>query len=198
MPTIGISITKRCTFRDSLQEFSNVYHYNVAALPSQATAEGFITELVNIEKGFHATHTTFVRGRLWSAGGTNAQNNMIAQVTLSGTGSLSPIANMDRERAFLVRWPAGSDSRGKPVFLRKYYHSGAAVGTATPGATQLEQTAGFTQAQRDSYAGIMNNVRVLSAGQLNLVAESGRQTQGPAEGHKYLEHHQFGDQWRAQ
>ena len=28
MPIIGVSITKQVAFRDSVQEFSNVYYYN--------------------------------------------------------------------------------------------------------------------------------------------------------------------------
>lgn len=203
MPRVGISITKSVPFRNSVQEFSNVYYYqNTGSLPSQSGAAAMIDELVAIEKTMHSTAVTFVRGRCWSQGGSPGTNEMIEQHNLSGTGSQTLVTNMDKERAFLFRWRAGSDSRGNPVYLRKWYHSCGRFDVAVAVATSyLENTTGFTSGERTTLEGKANNINTLTSGGggWELVAKSGRQrTTGAAVAHPFLEHHQLGDMWRAQ
>src|SRR5215213_8768307 len=153
MARIGISITKSCAYRDSVQEYSNVYYYeNGASLPSSSGAGDLIDEVTALEKGRHSTLVTFVRGRCWSQVGSPSANEMLHQKALSGTGSSTADSGQDRERAILVRWRAGSDSRGNPVYLRKWWHVCGAFGTAsgTVGSGQLAQTTGFSQTIRDA------------------------------------------------
>lgn len=201
MARVGIAITKSIAFRDATQEFSNVYYYeNGGGLPTEAQANAMVDEIVAEEKSFHSTLVSFIRSRVWSQVGTPSQNQMIAQKTLSGTGSNAPVANFDRERAYLVRWRAGSDSRGNPVYLRKWYHScGNGPGNFAPPTAVLENTSGFSQASRDSIATAANAVVVVNAGNgpWSLVGKGGRQTDtGFCTAHKYLEHRQLGDMWR--
>jgi hypothetical protein len=198
MAVVAFSITKRVTFRDSTQEFSNVYHYKTTDRINATEGEARVNELVAFEKTIHSTEVTFVRGRAWNAGGTNQENDMVYQAPLSGTGTAAPVATLDRERAFLFRWPAGLDSRGKPVYLRKYYHACGTLGGAALSDAILKGTGGFSQATRDSIASLVNDIRFIGVSTYQLCAESGRDSQGAAEAHKYLEHHQLGDQWRAQ
>lgn len=205
MARIGISITKEIAFRDNQQEFSNVYYYGngAGANPGASDAEALLDALVALEKTFHSTLVSFVHGRLWSAGGTEQQNEMLAEKTLAGTGSTTPDANMDKERAYLMQWPAGVDSRGKEVFLRKWYHScGVFPGgpSPVPGGV-LSNATGFTVAQRTAMMGNADDILTLGvAGSpgWSLVSKVGRNVTGPASGdaYKYLEHHQLGDQWR--
>jgi hypothetical protein len=200
MARIGISITKSVAFREATQEFSNVYYYeNGGALPSAAGADELIDEVVALEKGRHALSVTFVRGRLWSQVGSPGQNNMISQKPLTGTGGTSSSATVDRERAFLVRWRAGNDSRGNPVYLRKWFHSCGALASVQPSSAQQAQTSPFTQAERDAILTSMNAFLTLigAGGGWNLVAKSGRTRSGTGDqAHKFLEHHQLGDMWR--
>jgi hypothetical protein len=203
MPMIGISITKSTPFRNSVQEFSNVYYYQITGtLPSESEAGPLIDELVTIEKSFHSSAVTFVRGRLWSAGGSPGTNEMINQHNLSGTGSIATEANLDKERAFLFRLRAGNDSRGNPVYLRKWYHScGLFPGGGALTAGILANSTGFTQAQRDAMAANMNTIRDIGgAGPWTLCAKSGRTPpdENNFQAHQFLEHHQFGNMWRAQ
>jgi hypothetical protein len=202
MARIGISITKSVAFRDSVQEFSNVYYYeNGGALPNAAGADALIDELVVMEKTFHSTLVTFVRGRLWSQVGTPSGNNMISQKNLSGVGSAVSDSGMDKERAFLFRVRAGVDSRGTPVYLRKWYHTcGTFPGAGAISSGILANATGFAQGARDTMASNWDNTFLLSAsgGGWTPVAKSGRApSTATAEAHKYLEHHQLGDQWRA-
>lgn len=203
MARVGVSITKSVAFRNATQEFSNVYYFEVGSLPNETEAGSLIVALSALEKGWHSSLVTFVRGRLWSQGGSPGTNNMIAQVNLSGTGARTAISGMDKERAFLFRIRAGNDSRGNPVYLRKYFHAcGQFVSGAGVGSSILENSAGFTTAERNAQVAAMNTIRSItdSGKTYTLCAKSGRNFDSGADfvAHPYLEHHQLGDQWRAQ
>lgn len=203
MPRIGVSITKSTSFRGVSQEFSNVYYYEVLSLPDISQADTIIDNLVTDEKTFHSTAVTFVRGRLWSQQGSPATNEMISQKNLSGAGSTTLVAGMDKERAYLFRLRAGNDSRGNPVYLRKWYHScGAFGGSLNPAQTVLENTGAFSQASKDSGVALMQSIGDANGSPLTpkICSKNGRlPTVGQTwQCHNYLEHRQLGDMWRAQ
>jgi hypothetical protein len=200
MSMLGITVTKQTVFRDSVQEFHNTYHYGSleAAQIDEAGALVLIDELVGLERTFHATPVTFVRARCWSAGRSRALNVMVAEKSLSGTGTMSASSGFDKERAYLIQWAAGKDVRGNPVTLKKWYHSCGFFGAHTLGSGVLDQSIGFTTADRTAIANKADGVtRLGQAEQWGMVAASGRERDGgPPTAHKYLEHHQLGDQWR--
>jgi hypothetical protein len=203
MARIGISITKSVPFRNSNQEFSNVYYYEgYPDFPNQATAEGFIDDMKAKEVPWHSTGVTFVRGRLWKQIGTPGQNEMIAQKNLSGTGSSLNDTTQDRERAVLVRRRAGTDVRGNPVYLRKWFHCAGGFGSVGFAAGVLANTSSISQANRDTIAGLVGDINTLGpiGNQGNICAKNGRQpgTGTLWECHAFFEHHQLGDQWRRQ
>jgi len=203
MARIGVSITKSTTFRDSVQEFTNVYYYEMLNLPNEAEAQTLLGNLVSLEKTFHTTNVIFVRGRVWSQGGSPGANNMITQQNLSGTGARAFDSNWDKERAWLFRLRAGSDSRGNPVYLRKWYHSvGAFFSGQVISAAIYANTTGISASDKTSMRAQMQAIGDAngSAGAPKLCAKSGRvPTVGEVwQPHTYLEHHQLGDQWRAQ
>jgi hypothetical protein len=202
MPRIGLSLTKSTAFRNSTQEFSNVYYYEMGTLPSEAEATTIIDNMTALEKTFHGSAVTFVRGRLWSQLGGPSANNMIAQKNLSGTGARASITSLDKERAFLFRLRAGSDSRGQPVYLRKWYHTcGEFVSGAGIATTILANTTAFSTAERNAQVAAMNGIgdAAGSPGTLKLCSKNGRlPTAGEVwSAHQFLEHHQLGDMWRA-
>lgn len=203
MARVGISITKSVSFRNSIQEFSNVYYYEMLTLPDEAAANTMIGNLVTLEKTFHSTAVTFVRGRLWSQQGSPGANQMISQINLSGTGARSTSAQLDKERAFLFRLRAGSDSRGNPVYLRKWFHAcGQFVSAQSIPSLVSENTSGWTSGERAAQVAAMNGIGDAngSSGAPKLCAKGGRQaTAGELwQAHQFLEHHQLGDMWRAQ
>lgn len=199
MAQITISVTKRVPFRDSVQEFSNVYTYGSLALhPGESEAINLIDEVVAFEKTIHSTAVSFILGRCWRSGGTQAENVMIAEKTLSGTGATTPLTALDYERAVLLQWPAGLDSLGRPVKLRKWYHTCGQIAGVVFSNAQLVQTIGLTTTQRDNIADAVHAITRIGTEVWGLIADSGRERTGDGEPvtHKYLEHHQFGDQWR--
>jgi hypothetical protein len=198
---IAISITKRCAFRDAVQEFSNVYHYEAATPGVLASeAELLLDELVTFEKSIHSTVVTFVHGRVWKAGGTIAENTMIFEKVLTGTGSAAASTVLDRERAWLIQWNAGVDSRGHKVKLRKWFHTCGNFGSVgIPSSNHVTNENAFSSTMRTAVAGKADEITTIGPTPegWELVAESGRQRDGgPPEAHKFLEHRQFGNQWR--
>lgn len=202
MARVGVSVTKATAFRDSTQEFANIYHYHWTGLdPGEGLAESLLDRVVTLEKTFHADDVSFLIGRVWNAGGTQAENDMIIEKNLSGVGAASPILEMDKERAILVRWRAGTDSKGRPVYLRKWFHTNCFAGVNVANYINIvNNKTGFTTADR---AAINAKFDALSPISFNngstigeLVAKNGRQITGERSVHKYLEHHQLGDMWR--
>lgn len=204
MGRVGVSITKSTVFRNSVQEFSNVYYYEKldGGFPGITDAASLIDNLTTLEKTWHATTVTFVRGRCWSQVGSPATNEMIEQHNLSGTGALTQDSTWDKERAFLVRIRAGNDSRGNPVYLRKWYHSMGPPSGVTVGTSQMNNSSSMTQASRDALVALFDDIllRTVAGSNYELRAKSGRAFNTPAimSAHAFLEHHQLGDQWRAQ
>jgi hypothetical protein len=201
MPRIGVSITKSTTFRGGNQEFSNVYYYEMLAFPSVAEAETLIDNLVFTEKRLHSSVVTFVIARVWKQIGTKAENEMITQKLLSGAGLNGTVTNFDRERAFLFRLRAGVDTRGNPVYLRKWFHAcGKLTDTVLVGAGNLENTTSFSGADRTAMVDAMDAIGDAngSAGAPKLCAKGGRlPTPGETwSAHQFLEHRQLGDMWR--
>jgi hypothetical protein len=170
-------------------------------------SEGYLNDLIDdilaVERPLHASNVNFVAARAWSQIGTKEQNEMKVQRQLSGTGTASGIPNaaMDKERAFLVRFRAGSDTKGRPVYLRKWWHLGVElVGGQSVLNTNLANTAELSQALRNALQTEADKLKTVVPGagpNAVLVAKSGRQIDGPTVAHRFLEHHQLGDEWRS-
>jgi len=204
MAQFAISITKRVVFRGKTQEFSNTYNYGTAAaMPGASLANDLIDEVTAKEKLFHSTAVTFLLGRCWSSGGTPAENEMISEKALTGTGSTAVSTAMDPERAILIQWAAGLDSRGRAVYLRKWYHCFGAFGSVAMSNAHLQQSTAFTAGERTTMQGLADALSRIGSSVYGLVAASGRQRTGgilsadPPVAYPWLEHHQLGDQWRA-
>lgn len=199
MARIGVAILKRVAFRGSTQEFSNHYFYTSGdPLPDIAAANALVDEIVATERDLHSTLVSFIVGRLWSHGLGPAQNLMIAERALSGTGNQAVNTGMDRERAVLIKWPAGVDIRGRPVWLKKWYHScGNCAGVAFTTAN-LENTTAIASANKTTIQNKAAEIGVIGpTSQWTLQAPSGRNMNlNQPQCHDFLEHRQFGDQWR--
>ena len=193
---VGIQIVKKVLFRGVAQEFQNVYHYRLDTAVT-APDEALIDAIVSVESFLLSSDVTFVRGSVWSSGGAPLANEMRFQKDLVGGGNQIASAQMDRERAVLIRWPAGKDVRGRNVYLRKWFHSCGNAAAQTISNGLLQNTAPWTDAQRSAIATEANKLHTIHADLWRLCAKNGRLPQGNAQCHPYLEHHQLGEQWRS-
>lgn len=203
LPIYGFSIEKTTLFRVGSQPFANVYYYTAGSIaPTQnVDLEILLDQIVAKEKEFHGSAVNFVRGRCWNTGSGSPETNLMrVDKTLTGTGALSNDTSMDRERAILVQIRAGINTKGRPVYLRKWYHVCAAPPPGAFTAGMIAQTSELTTAQRDYYAGKVNDIQELELATVNVAqmcAKSGRQTTAEPVTHRWLEHHQLGDKWRS-
>jgi hypothetical protein len=198
MAVVAVSITKSVSFRGVQQEFSNVYHYS-GTTPTVAQADLLAAAIKAIEVPFHSTDVTFVRYKVWTAGGSAGANNMISQGTLSGTGNQTTVGGLDRERAVLVRFTLGFDSRGRPKYLRKWYHScGNFAGAAVASSGTMQNTTAISGTDRTTVQNAADDLLSVTAGgnTYSLCSPSGQLGSTPVLCHAYLEHHQLGDMWR--
>jgi hypothetical protein len=201
MARFGVNILKRVSFRGGVQHFGNTYYYDdPLGTPAVSTLEALVDDIVAKEKVRHSTQVTFVRGRCWSQVGTPAQNQMLVDKALSGTGAGSPVVGLDKERAYLVRFRAGTDSLGRPVYLRKWWHLCGSLPGASLSVGAMENTSELTSGERTTLETFADAIKQISVGtpshQFNLVAKGGRAIDGPTNAHRFLEHHQLGDEWR--
>ena len=202
MARYGVAIQKRTPFRLGTQHFSNQYYYETN-IPSSNLSDLnlLLDEIVEKEKAMHSSVVTFVRSRLWTQTGSQATNEMIIDRAESGNGALAAGTSQDRERAFLVRARAGTDSKGRPVYLRKYWHliASTIAGASVTGG-MLENTAELTSGMRSALETFFDSLKSFTvAGQnVQLVAKSGRAITGATQAHRFLEHRQLGDEWRGQ
>jgi len=201
MARFGVNVLKRVAFRQGTQHFGNTYYYDdPLGTPGLTTLEALVDAVVASERSRHATTVTFVRGRLWSQIGTPSQNQMLVDKSLSGTGSATAQSDIDRERAFLVRFRAGVDTLGRPVYLRKYWHLNAAVGGSAITSAQNANIDELSTTHRTALENFGNEVKQYTLGTpahtFTLVAKGGRPIDGATLAHRFFEHHQLGDEWR--
>lgn len=193
MAIVAFSITKRFAFQAIGDErFSNIYHYDIDPVTGEE-AERFINFLQDAETPVHSTEVTFVEGRAWTVGGTPQENETLAIVDLTGTGSAEDDPAMYRECTWNVSWKTARENiLDRPVYLRKYLHSCSQM-TATPdegvSGGYLPQLADTNDALR-TYA---EQVAPLNVGGVEypLTAPSGRRPTEPAEIDGYLDHHEL-------
>ena len=203
MARYGLSVVKTMLFRGVQQHFGNTYYFEAPILEANTSAlNDLVDAVVAIDKSLHANNATYVRARLWTADGGPQANHMVIDRLLSGTGSAGSTAgSMDRERAYLIQFRAGVDTKGRPVYLRKWYHNhGNVLNGVTVTAGMLENLATVPSAIQTSLVSLANGLKSIeyTAGQTwDLVGPSGREITGSTECHDWLEHHQLGDEWRS-
>src|SRR5688500_3563315 len=176
MARYGLNILKSCSFRLATQHFGNTYYYE-APVPDTDTAalNALIDSVVALERAQHATSVSFVRARLWSQIGTPSQNQMLIDRVLTGLGSGSASGSIDKERAFLIRFKAGQDSKGRDVYLRKWFHldvGALATNSITPG--QIAQTSALNSTQKGALETFGNNLKSVprTGGTWDLVSKN--------------------------
>lgn len=128
MAAPGITVVKTFTYRDAPEEWSNKYHFQGTA-PStpadwRALADAFITE----EKAILSYFVSITKVLCY----TDTDNPAVYTYTLADFGGnvAGTYMGVDEDvppgdSAYLLRWNTGRVStRGKPIYLFKYYHGG--------------------------------------------------------------------------
>jgi hypothetical protein len=120
---LGVSLTKRTTWRGIEEEFSNVYHFQTAV---DVTSDQVVDGVLAAEREIFGNNVTFVNAKVWGpTDGTALQSRMLLQRDFANSGNLAVGAITAKELAAVVQWDTGRiNLRGGRIFLRKYLHVG--------------------------------------------------------------------------
>lgn len=147
MAETGVTVVKRFFYRgDATEEFSNQYWFQGASTPTDTAGwRALFDALVLQEKTLYTSLVTIVRGygydssaehvpAVWSVDLTQAPNTVVPG-TMATTGSIPAPG----DAAVWIRWKTDKlTSKGKPIYLRKYYHD-ARIPTAGGDAVHSTQ-----------------------------------------------------------
>ncbi len=171
---MGVTIEKSTTWRGEEEFFSNVYHYNTAVGQS---AESVINALVTIEKPYFGSVVAFKRGRAFGPTDQGkAANVMLFEKPLTGLGTSQSTVSCPREMTILVSWDTGrKNTRGKPIYLRKYLHVGN-IGSQA-GQEAANGNVALPQGEIDkhvNYGNQVKNIETIGGQMANLTDRLGR------------------------
>jgi len=140
----GLTVVKRFPYRgDTTEEFSNTYHFT-GSVPSDATAwRALFDALVTQEKTIYSSVTHVYRGYGYDDDADDATAvwsvdlSVSPETPVAGTLSVGTDIKAPGDSAVWCRWKTSrTNSNGKPIYLRKYFHD-ARINGATGGDTVL-------------------------------------------------------------
>lgn len=124
---VGITLVKKFSYRgDANEEFSNQYWLS-GSIPSDDTAwTTLIDALCTAEKACYTSEVSIVRAYGYDSDADNAASVVQKDYSLSpiaGTLTVSSAARVPGDVAGWIRWKTSRlNTKGKPIFLRKYMH----------------------------------------------------------------------------
>lgn len=196
MALYAVSITKRLEWQGRQEEYDNTYYYEGPLFQAgDANFSNLIDEIVAAERPIHGSRVAFVRGRLWSAGGTPAQNETLVLKDLTGVGSGGAGAVLFGEAAAVVEWEcARKDIKGRKVYLKKFIRPGnALIGMVEANNDGRAALGAGTKAAFKTYADRVQNTTAAFGPIFILTSPGGRVPRSPANGvvNDYLRSREF-------
>jgi hypothetical protein len=129
----SVTIIKSFDYRGSPEEWSNTYHFTGDAPSDDAAWKGLADDVIADEKAIYQSSCEVVRAVGHVAGSVVAAwsyDYAAASESVPGTFAGSGAAYDAGDAAVWVRWSTDAlTSRGKPIYLRSYFHNAAAAGT---------------------------------------------------------------------
>lgn len=146
--TKSITLVKRFTYRGVDEEWSNTYHFSGTAPASNTEWKALADAIFSTEKACYQSTTKLVRayGYLPPLDVSVAQIDYVALGGALPAGTLlteSSDSVMAGDQASMLRAPVGLSTRGKKVYLRKYFHGGT-IKQSDPDNIALRTTQGLT------------------------------------------------------
>lgn len=140
---VSVILIKKQSYRgDANEEWSNRYYLTGAVPSSDADWLALVNALKTEERKVYSSAITVVRAYGYTSDDLNAdsvyQRDMVAAgETVAGQNALTSAAATQAESAAWVRWKTSRMSRGKAIYLRKYFHG---VGAHLTNSDQVAAT----------------------------------------------------------
>lgn len=148
MPT-AITIIKRTPYRgDATEEWSNTYRLTGTTPADSAAWLALFNALATAEKAVYTAATTIVRAYGYDSDAENATSVWSRDLIAAGAtiaGTLNPGAGevpYPGDVAAWIRWKTSrTTSKGKPIYLRRYYHDIFTAAGARDSISAAQKTA---------------------------------------------------------
>jgi hypothetical protein len=143
--TPGITTIKSFTYRDAVEEWGNSYHFVGDPPSDDAGWDAIVSALITMEKAVLPITTSIVRAYCYPDLSPHHPSVLtVTDATFGSTsGSLSTPSGSflaPGDAAMWIRWKtARTNTHGKPIYLRKYYH-GVIVTPAGGDGDSVEST----------------------------------------------------------
>lgn len=127
--TDSITIIKRFTYRGSQEEWSNTYHLEGTTPTNAAGWKTLADAIITSEKSCVRSAVSFVRAYGYQAGNEHSVATVdyvaLGGALVTGTLTQGSGAPMAGDQAAMLRCTTTKrSSKGKPVYVRKYFHGG--------------------------------------------------------------------------
>lgn len=151
--TPSITLIKRMMYRGQQEEWSNTYHFTGTQPANAAAWKTLADALIGAEKQLLPASQSYVRAYGYNAGNEHsvAQIDYVALggALVTGTLTTAGLTQLPGDAAVQMRALIGTSTRGKKVYIRKYFH-GAVVDPSTPDNVQANQKSAI-----NSYLGVL-------------------------------------------
>lgn len=126
MASAGIVLVKKFTYRGALEEWSNRYHFSDTAPTTPAAWKTLVDALAAQEKTIYQADIRIIRAYCYTDTSQDAASTIdytALGAEIPGTFSSGGVPPDPGDCAMWIRWAtSATNSRGKPIYLRKYYH----------------------------------------------------------------------------
>ncbi len=160
MAAPGVVVVASFTYRGQPEEWSQLYHFTGAAPSDDAGWNDLITDLIGILQSCTTNLVTWVRAygyddtdhdAVYSVADPDAPFPAVGAAATAGA-DIAP-----GDCAAWMRWKTGrTNTHGKPIYLRKYFHSVILAGESGDAYDQLDSTykSGLETAAGELAAGV--------------------------------------------
>lgn len=123
----SITIVKSFSYRGVPEEFSNTYHFSGTTPVDAAAWKVLADAIIAAEKLTVTSDVSFVQAYGYNAGNeisvAQIDYRVAPNVVVTGTGNFLNRIGQGGDAAATTRWPTPNfTSRGKRIYLRKYWH----------------------------------------------------------------------------